>query len=232
MESKSSKHEISADEVLCFLAENPNFFVQYPEALDELSISHANDGAISLVERQVAVLRERNAELRRRLDNLVDRAQQNEALLGATQEVIAALAAHGQREDISHFFNSLVLKHFDIDHAIYHRLEEDASAPAAKTALHLLGSKSAISGPLRSHELSALFGVDTGDGSAAIAVVAHRSGPKAFIAVGSSDVSRYGANDGTVFLEYLANVMASLPLTNPVSADSSTTPTHSNSSTE
>lgn len=222
MESDLSKNSPSADDVLRFLAENPDFFDQYPEALDELSISHNSDGAVSLVERQVAVLRERNAELRRRFDLLVNRAEQNEALLAATQEVIAALAVRGQHEDTSSLFSSLMRKHFDIDHAVYQLLDENALAPASKTALHLLGSKHSTIGPVRSNELSALFGVSSGDGSAAVALVTHRLGPKAFIAVGSSSATRYSAADGTMFLEYLAKVMGSLTMTSSLITDQST----------
>jgi hypothetical protein len=40
-----------------------------------------------------------------------------------------------------------------------------------------------------------------------------QSGGQAFIAVGSLDATRYSAADGTLFLEYLAKVMASLPMT-------------------
>ena len=94
--------------------------------------------ACSLVERQVSVLRERNAELRRRLDLLVSRAQHNEALLSATQEVIAALAARSPREETSSLFSSLMRKHFEIDHAAYHLLDDDASA-ASKTAMPARG---------------------------------------------------------------------------------------------
>ncbi len=221
MESDSATNSPSADDVLRFLAQNPNFFDEYPEALDELSISHANDGAVSLVERQVSVLRERNAELRRRFDLLVSRAQHNEALLSATQEVIAALAARSEREEISSLFGGLMRKHFEIDHAAYHLLDDNASA-ASKTATHLLGSKEATSGPVRSHELSALFGTTGGDGSAAIAIVSHRSGPKAVIAVGSSDATRYSTADGTMFLEYLAAVIGSLAMSSAPANDSST----------
>ena len=222
MESDSSKQHSTAEAVLHFLAENPDFFDQYPEALGELSLTHVGDGAVSLVERQVVVLRERNAELRRRLDLLVSRAEQNEALLAATQEVIASLAARSQQEDISALFSSLMRKHFDIDHATYHPLDDEGASPASKTALHLLGTKSAASGPVRSHELNALFGVNASDGSAAIATVTLRSGLKGFIAVGSSDAIRYSAADGTMFLEYLAKVMASLPAMSSSSIDPST----------
>ena len=231
MESDSNKNSPRADDVLRFLAENPNFFNEYPEALDELSISHASDGAVSLVERQVSVLRERNAELRRRLDLLVSRAQQNEALLSATQEVIAALALRSPREEASSLFSSLMRKHFDIDHAAYHLLDGDTSL-ASKTAIHLLGSKEASSGPVRSNELSALFGTPGGDGSAALAVVNYGSGQKAFIAVGSSDATRYSAADGTMFLEYLATVMGSLAMPNAPASDPSTEDSSTNSSVD
>ena len=210
MESDSNTNSPSADDVLSFLAENPSFFDQYPEALDELNISHASDGAVSLVERQVAVLRERNAELRRRFDLLVSRAEQNEALLNATQEVVTALAARSEHEETSHLFKSLMQKYFDIEHAAYHLLDKDSSDAASQTARHLLGSKTAISGPVRSQEFSSLFGITGSDGSAAVAVVPHSLGPRAFIAVGSSDATRYSAADGTIFLEYLAKVMGSL----------------------
>ena len=212
METDSNKNTPNADDVIRFLAENPNFFDQHPEALSELSISHVSDGAVSLVERQVAVLRERNAELRRRFDHLLARAEQNEVLLSATQEVIASMAARGEHEQISTLFTSLMKKHFDIEYAVYHELEDDLPSDATKTANHLLGSKTATSGPVRSNELTALFGSDAGDGSAAIAKITPQSGGQAFIAVGSSDATRYSAADGTLFLEYLAKVMASLPM--------------------
>ena len=112
-------------------------------------------------------------------------------------------------------------KHFEIDHAAYHLLDDETSA-ASKTAMHLLGSKEATSGPVRSHELSSLFGADGGDGSAAVAIVSHRSGPKAVIAVGSADATRYSAADGTMFLEYLATIIGSLPMPSAPANDPST----------
>ena len=76
--------------------------------LSELKITHVGDGAVSLVERQVATLRERNAELRRRLDALMSVAEQNEALLEATQEVIASIAERGSHEDLARYFAILL----------------------------------------------------------------------------------------------------------------------------
>ena len=71
MGDESTASELTAEVVSNYLRENPDFFNQHPEALSELKISHVGEGAVSLVERQVATLRDRNAELRRRLDTLM-----------------------------------------------------------------------------------------------------------------------------------------------------------------
>jgi uncharacterized protein YigA (DUF484 family) len=65
---------VSAAIVSDYLRAHPDFFDQNPDVLGELKLAHVSDGAVSLVERQVALLRERNAELRRRLDGLMARA--------------------------------------------------------------------------------------------------------------------------------------------------------------
>ena len=106
MSDESTASEVTAEVVSDYLRDNPDFFNQHPEVLSELKITHVGDGAVSLVERQVATLRERNAELRRRLDALMSVAEQNEALLEATQEVIASIAERGSHEDLATLFCS------------------------------------------------------------------------------------------------------------------------------
>jgi uncharacterized protein YigA (DUF484 family) len=54
-------NNLTADIVSDYLREHPDFFEQHPDVLRDLKISHVGDGAVSLVERQVAVLRERNS---------------------------------------------------------------------------------------------------------------------------------------------------------------------------
>ena len=160
----------------------------------------------------MATLRERNAELRRRLDALMSVAEQNEALLEATQEVIASIAERGSYEDLATLFCDLVRKRFGVELVAFHWCDAEISSDAISVASHLMGNKNASSGPLRAHELNALFGEDKGEGSAALARLSTRSGDGAVIAVGSTDAVRYGIGDGTLFLEYLGNVIGSLPI--------------------
>ena len=48
-------NNLTADIVSDYLREHPDFFEQHPDVLRDLKISHVGDGAVSLVERQVAV---------------------------------------------------------------------------------------------------------------------------------------------------------------------------------
>ena len=73
------------DTVMRYLRENPDFFGRHPMLLTDLSLPHDSGEAISLVERQVAILRERNIDMRRRLTHLVGAANTNDTLFEKTR---------------------------------------------------------------------------------------------------------------------------------------------------
>ena len=73
----------SPQDVKTFLEEHPDFLVEHPDLLETLQVPHGLDGpAVSLVERQVQVLRDRQVESRQRLAELVRNARDNETLVG------------------------------------------------------------------------------------------------------------------------------------------------------
>ena len=49
----------SADDVAQYLKQHPDFFDSHPELLEHLHVPHGGNGTVSLVERQLKVLRER-----------------------------------------------------------------------------------------------------------------------------------------------------------------------------
>ena len=213
--ASTAPEAVTAAIVRDYLRAHPDFFDQHPDVLGDLKLAHVSDGAVSLVERQVALLRERNAELRRRLDGLVARAEQNEALLHATQEVISSLAERSSKDDIASLFCALVKKSFSVELVAFHWCGDNGDSPSNAVASHLLGNKNATSGPLRAHELKALFDEEATEGSAALARLTTRRQESAVIAVGSVDATRYGIGEGTLFLKYLADVISSLPINRP-----------------
>ena len=66
-------------QMLDFLARTPDFFVRHAEVLENMPIRHGSGGAVSLIERQVQVLRDNNERLNARLEQLLDTARHNEA---------------------------------------------------------------------------------------------------------------------------------------------------------
>ena len=72
---------LSEEEVVRFLIERSDFFDRHPELLAQLELTHeSGEGAISLIERQLSVLREQNRKLDRQLKALISVARYNHEL--------------------------------------------------------------------------------------------------------------------------------------------------------
>ncbi|MDE3010160.1 MAG: DUF484 family protein [Pseudomonadota bacterium] len=77
---------LQAQDVHDWLNAHPDFFEQHPELLASLSLPHPDTGqAVSLVERQMQALRERNRVLESRLAELIQIARDNDALSDKVQ---------------------------------------------------------------------------------------------------------------------------------------------------
>ena len=69
------------DDIAHYLTEHPDFFQQRPDLLGVLDIPHPQNGqAISLVERQSLMLRERIKSLEMRVAEMVRHGQENDAI--------------------------------------------------------------------------------------------------------------------------------------------------------
>lgn len=72
--------DVTAQDVRDYLIQNPDFFVDYPELAEKLSIPHLHKGSVSLVELQSEQLREKNKLLSKKLNQLIAIAKQNEEI--------------------------------------------------------------------------------------------------------------------------------------------------------
>ncbi|MDH3588265.1 MAG: DUF484 family protein [Gammaproteobacteria bacterium] len=74
-------HQASEDEVGRYLRSHPDFFERHPGLLAHLRLPHdPGDNTVSLIERQVAILREQNRKLDQKLRELVGVARANDVL--------------------------------------------------------------------------------------------------------------------------------------------------------
>nr|ART38769.1 G472 [uncultured bacterium] len=93
MKKSTAKPAADADQVAAYLLLNPDFFERHPQVFEALDVPHPTGGAVSLVERQVAVLRERNRALTARLDAVIEAAHRHDDQYRKLFELAIALAA-------------------------------------------------------------------------------------------------------------------------------------------
>ncbi len=203
-----------------FLLQNPDYLQRNPELLGVLQIPHSTGSAVSLVERQVSVLRERNVDLRHRLRDLGKAARDNDQLFDDTRALVLALLETHSPESCEAALLDVLRDRFALEHASLMLFEEafaeDTSVRRVdESALRthvgsLLGRGGAGCGALRAEAFAFLFPDHRIVGSAAIALLTLDDEVFGAIAVGSANAAHYSDDMGTLFLEFTAEVLARL----------------------
>ena len=207
---------LEAAAVAAYLEANPDFFVEHEELLPALRIPHQRGDTVSLVERQMKILRERNIEMRHRLSQLMDVARDNDRLFDKTRRLILALLDAGSLEDLTIAVEDSLRQDFQVPFVSLILFSDNpmpvgrwVKGSEAQTAIGgLLSEGKTISGTLREHELDFLFGEDqrVQIGSTAVVALSHQ-GLHGVLAIASRDPQHYKSSVGTLFLSYIAEVM-------------------------
>jgi uncharacterized protein YigA (DUF484 family) len=89
--------EALSEQAVCeYLAAHPDFFERNAKVLGKLRIPHETGGTVSLVERQVSMLRQKEVKLERQLRELIQVARDNDVLAEKIHKLgIHLLAAEG-----------------------------------------------------------------------------------------------------------------------------------------
>jgi uncharacterized protein YigA (DUF484 family) len=206
------------DTVMRYLRDNPDFFGRHPMLLTDLSLPHDSGEAISLVERQVAILRERNIDMRRRLPHLVGAANTNDTLFEKTRRFTLQALDCEDLDTIDSVLADTLIDDFAADHASCF-----VSHPKAFTSRrHLIYRRSAAELPLvqltqttglscgllRGDEFQNLFGdIAAIDGSAALIQLRHGE-LTGVLAIGSQDPMRFSPDMGTLFIRYIGDILS------------------------
>src|SRR5690606_30379073 len=87
------------------------------DLLTELQVAHPAGGAVSLLERQVSVLRERSVDLRHRLNSLLDNARNKDRLFEETKQLVLKLLEAQSLDQIVDMFKHSLEQDFQLDYA-------------------------------------------------------------------------------------------------------------------
>lgn len=210
---------ISAEQVATYLKNNPDFFNQQDELLLQLRIPHTRGSSISLVERQISVLRERSDDMRSRLTALMDVARDNDRLFDKVRRLVLEILEAQTLDELVGVVDDSLRHSFKVSFFALTLFSDKPLHVGRSTTLKmahkhvgglLVGGK-AFCGVLRAKELQFLFGKQQASEVKSAAVVAlEHNGIHGVLAVGSTDQQRYSNSVDTLFLTYLADVLARL----------------------
>jgi uncharacterized protein len=204
-----------------YLQRNPEFFERHQGVLARLKLPHARGGStISLVERQIEVLREKLAALEGKLAELLRVARANDAIAerlhrftrrlvrGAPRaEVIARIEA-GLREDFDAFHAALVLIGATPEPEAQRFLRAvPADDPNLKSFDSLFTSGKPRCGQARDSQREFLFGPEGLEMGSVALVPLGEKGSLGLLALGSADRDRFHPGMSTEFLARLADLV-------------------------
>lgn len=211
-------------DIVKFLENHPDFFERHPDLLGNLRLPHASGQAISLIEKQVSVLREQNTTFKKRLDRLIENARANEILNEQINSLILSLLDSASLDAVinivekrlSNDFNAdaVIIRLFNTGHPAMAAHPEviDWNEPALGAFEKIIAGRKPICGSLKPGQLDSLFNDEAGNiGSAALIPLVesdHSTTCYGMLAIGSHDHMRFRSDMGTMFLKHLGDVLA------------------------
>jgi uncharacterized protein YigA (DUF484 family) len=188
-----------------YLQQNPEFVENHLPLLARLRLPHARGSStISLVERQVEVLRERHAALEQKLHRFTRRLLRAQTRQSAIEQLEASL-----REDFDSFHSVLVLigEPDSVAPQRFVRLvgAEDANLKSFES---LFTSGKPRCGQARDSQRDFLFAADAPDIGSVALVPLGDHGSLGLLALGSTDRDRFHPGMSTDFLSRLADLIS------------------------
>lgn len=221
MSKKNPSEELSWEEAVArFLEDHPDFFARRPDLLAQLRIPHAGRGAtVSLIERQVQVLRERNEAADKQLRELIDIARENDILAERLHHFAGAMIDSASLEDVIGTAQELLRQEFRLD-AVAILLQEDRADRRARrsefvrgddphfTALlrRCGGRRVVCGGRLDGDSMEFVFGARAKDIQSLALIPLKDPSREGVLAMGSRDALRFHPEMGVVFLVRLGEL--------------------------
>lgn len=218
---KLSNTNIDEQTVIDYLEKHPDLLNRHPQTLGQLIFTHETGGAVSLVERQLKVLREENQSLKDKLSELVHIARENEELSQRFHRLAMELMAAEHLHDIVAMSQDQIQTFFYTDHVGFcfhdslvgelNGLEKnilDSSHKQARTIRDWMHGRTPVFGPLDPSARVLLFGEHQQINSCALIPLYHTR-DFGLLLLGSKSRDRFNDGMGTVFLQQLGELISS-----------------------
>ena len=203
---------ISPQDVEHFLRENPDFLQDRPALLAALNLPNGGEGAMSLVEGQLAILRERTVIAGQKLVELSEMGRENDRWLEATRTTLQALLGAVDRGHATLIWSEHACGSFGAEMGALVWFDTSPEGEGAESLVRkLTADAGAFSGAVSSQEMDELFGRGKFTGSVSVSCIRKGDEVIGALTVGAVDVERYRQEESTVFLDYIAEAIGQLP---------------------
>lgn len=196
-----------------YLTSNPDFFQRHSSLLETIQVPH-DTGTTSLIERQVAILRERSRDLEEQLSGLISAARGNEQIVTRLQHFTLELMRAKGVDDVIATCQEILRQDFNADFVTLKLISNDKGIhfispenDVLKSFSTLFETKKPVCGRLKDQQQQFLFGKKAEINSTALIPLlgAEKMG---ILALGSRDESRFHPGMGTVFISYLGELIS------------------------
>jgi uncharacterized protein YigA (DUF484 family) len=214
--------ETEEESIAAYLQHNPEFFERHQALLARLRLPHVRGGStISLVERQIEVLREKHAALEGKLAELVQVARGNDVIADKLHRFTRRLLGARSRADAIARVDSSLREDFDAFHAVLVLIGDSSDSATQRFVRHLrpddpnlksfetlFASGKPRCGQARDSQREFLFGSDANDIGSIALVPLGEKGSVGLLAIGSTDRDRFHPGMSTEFLARMGELVA------------------------
>lgn len=208
---------LQADDIAHYLARHQDFFEQHPQLLSQMQLPHPHDGqAISLVERQSLMLRERVKSLEGRVAEMVRNGQENDAISEKLTSWVRSLLSETDEGALPATLIYELKRIFEVPYAALRLWEvkpaleslDCAQAVESDTVTFANSMRVPFCGSNVGFEASSWLGPDGVVKSVALLPLRVGAQMETFgmLVLGSPDAERFHSSMGTAFLERIGEL--------------------------
>jgi uncharacterized protein YigA (DUF484 family) len=221
---KSLKAEAPAldeTQVLAYLKAHGDFLSRFPDLLETIELKHSAGSAVSLIERQVDILRAKNQRLEDRLERLLEAARDNEKRSDHVHKLARTLIRAPSLAGVVAGLRQCMREDFDVDEvfvglspAFYKRHDIEGlvvvepEGRIGKAFENFFRTRLTECGPIPEAKSRLLFAKAEVLPQSAAIVPLEKEKNLGVLALGSKDPQRFQPRQGKLFLELTAELLA------------------------
>ena len=207
-----------AEDVAEYLKTNPGFFEQYADLLAQIYVPHPHGGrAVSLAERQMLTLREKNRQTESKLAELIAFGEENDAISEKVHRLAVGLIAVETFPAVVNLLNFHLRDDFAVPHVALRLWKHPVGVNALPEFVAIAGELQVFADTLAHPYCGSTSGFGTaawfGEKAAHMrsqALIALCDGGTTIglLALGSEDAQRFYTEMGTLYLERIGEMVS------------------------